>query len=76
MHIGCGSTTYFIRTVYRGTGHLYTSGVCPALLVTPYLTSLATPCCPGRPDCPDRPDRPDRPVDGAQLATPQLATPS
>ena len=43
MHIGCGSTAYSVRTVYEGKGHLYTPGVCPALLATPCLASLATP---------------------------------
>jgi hypothetical protein len=79
MHIGCGSTAYSVGTVYRGTGRLYTSNVCPALLATPCLTSLATPRCPGRPNYPDhpnhlnrlnRPNYPDRPINSAQLATP------
>jgi hypothetical protein len=43
MHIGCGSTAYSVGTVYGEKGHLYTPGVCPILLVTPYLASLATP---------------------------------
>jgi hypothetical protein len=34
MHIGCGSTAYSVGTVYGGKGHLYTPGVCPALLAT------------------------------------------
>ena len=43
---GCGSTAYSVGTVYEGKGHLYTPGVRPALLATPCLTSLATPCSP------------------------------
>jgi hypothetical protein len=78
MHIGYRSTAYSIGTVYRGTGRLYTSDVCPALLATPCIASLATPCiaslatprCPGRPNYPNHPDYPNHPINGAQLATP------
>jgi hypothetical protein len=44
MHICCGSTAYSVGTVWRGKEHLYTPGVRPASLATPYLASLATPC--------------------------------
>src|SRR2546421_10013386 len=42
-YTGCGSTAYSVGTVYGGKGHLYTSGVCPGLLATPCIASLATP---------------------------------
>ena len=41
MHIGCGSTAYSVVTVYGGKERLYTPGVCPALVATPCLASLA-----------------------------------
>jgi hypothetical protein len=37
----CGSTAYSVGTVYGRKGHLYTPGVCPGLLATPCLASLA-----------------------------------
>src|SRR2546421_11960176 len=40
---GCGSTACSVGTVYGGRGHLYTPGVCPGLLATPCIASLATP---------------------------------
>ena len=42
-YTGCGSTAYSVGTVYGGKGHLYTPGVCPGLLATPCIASLATP---------------------------------
>src|SRR5271155_1821817 len=42
-YTGCGSTAYSVGTVYGGRGHLYTPGVCPGLLATPCIASLATP---------------------------------
>ena len=42
-HIGCGSTAYSVGTVYGGKGRLYTPDVCPALVATSCLASLATP---------------------------------
>jgi hypothetical protein len=47
MHIGCGSTAYSVGTVHRGKGHLYTSGVCPALLATPVSPHWRRPVAPG-----------------------------
>jgi hypothetical protein len=44
-------------------GHLYTPEVCPALVATPCLASLATPRR-------FTVDRSDRPVDDARLVTP------
>src|ERR1700756_1566892 len=42
-YTGCGSTACSVGTVYGGKGHLYTPGVCPGLLATPCIASLATP---------------------------------
>ena len=39
----CGSTACSVGTVYGGKGHLYTPGVCPGLLATPCIASLAMP---------------------------------
>jgi hypothetical protein len=41
MHIGCGSTAYSVETVYGGKERLYIPDVCPALVATPCLASLA-----------------------------------
>jgi hypothetical protein len=40
-YVGCGNTACSVGTIYGGNGHLYTSGVRPALLATPCLASLA-----------------------------------
>jgi hypothetical protein len=60
MHVDCESTAYSVETVYEGKGHLYTPSVCPVLLATSRLVSLATSRC----------FTGDHPVDDAQPATP------
>jgi hypothetical protein len=66
-YICCGSTACSVGTVYGGKGHLYTPGVRPALLATPCLASLATPCrLIGNALSSDR-RRPARPVNDALL---------